>query len=522
MFRRLARGGVALGIIAAMLGLLAPAASAQSAWSYYSYVTAANGTFGTATSSTYQAVATMNFAGTASVDYYIWGMQLTYPYTFDMSFYSGQNGTGTLVQQDTGLTMGYSSNSASDGSTHDTVHTASSFGSVVFESTTASGTAIFLLSFGPSASGACNSSNVPFTTACGGGSGALSSSVTFADPATVPAAPTGLTAAPGDASASLSWTASSGATSYTLLQSMSSGGTYSAVASGLAGTTYTVTGLTNGTTYYYEVEAVNSAGTSSPSSSASVTPSAAASPPAAPTGLTAAPGDGSASLSWTASSGASSYTVLQSTSSGGTYSAVASGLTGTTYTVTGLTNGTTYYYEVEAVNSAGTSAPSSSASVTPSAPASPPATPGGLTATGGSGQVSLSWSTVTGAVYYGILRGSGPGGPFALIASPAGTTYTDTGLQSTTTYYYEVEAVNSAGSSSPSAAVSATTLTATLVVASFQIPSLADAGLWGAIGALFGDMWPPIVLALALMLFAGLAGGFISVVTRGADRMRGL
>ena len=429
MFRRLARGGVALGIIAAMLGLLAPAASAQSAWSYYSYVTAANGTFGTATSSTYQAVATMNFAGTASVDYYIWGMQLTYPYTFDMSFYSGQNGTGTLVQQDTGLTMGYSSNSASDGSTHDTVHTASSFGSVVFESTTASGTAIFLLSFGPSASGACNSSNVPFTTACGGGSGALSSSVTFADPATVPAAPTGLTAAPGDASASLSWTASSGATSYTLLQSMSSGGTYSAVASGLAGTTYTVTGLTNGTTYYYEVEAVNSAGTS---------------------------------------------------------------------------------------------APSSSASVTPSAPASPPATPGGLTATGGSGQVSLSWSTVTGAVYYGILRGSGPGGPFALIASPAGTTYTDTGLQSTTTYYYEVEAVNSAGSSSPSAAVSATTLTATLVVASFQIPSLADAGLWGAIGALFGDMWPPIVLALALMLFAGLAGGFISVVTRGADRMRGL
>ncbi len=247
-----------------------------------------------------------------------------------------------------------------------------------------------------------------------------------------------------------------------------------------------------------------------------------AGPPSAPTGLTATAGDGSVALSWTASSGASSYTVLESTSSGGTYSSVASGITGTTYTVTGLTNGTTYYFEVEAVNGSGTSSPSGSASATPSAATTPPATPSGLTATGGSGQVSLSWNTVTGATYYGVLRGSGPSGPFALIAKPAGTTYTDTGLQSTTTYYYEVEAVNSAGASSPSSYVSATTLAVTLVAQPFSIPSLADAGLWGAIGALFSDLWPPIVLALALMLFAGLGGGFISVVMRGADKVRGL
>lgn len=60
----------------------------------------------------------------------------------------------------------------------------------------------------------------------------------------------------------------------------------------------------------------------------------------------------------------------------------------------------------------------------------------------------------------------------------------------------------------------------TVVVNSFSIPSLADAGLWGAIGTLFLDFWPAIVLALALALFAGIAGGFINVVSRGADKIK--
>lgn len=62
----------------------------------------------------------------------------------------------------------------------------------------------------------------------------------------------------------------------------------------------------------------------------------------------------------------------------------------------------------------------------------------------------------------------------------------------------------------------------TVVVNSFSIPSLADAGLWGAVGTLFSDFWPAIVLALALALFAGIAGGFISVVGRGADKIKGV
>ena len=87
--------------------------------------------------------------------------------------------------------------------------------------------------------------------------------------------------------------------------------------------------------------------------------------PSAPTGLTAAAGNAQVVLSWTAASGATSYNVKRATTSGGAYTTVATGVTGTTYTNTGLTNGTTYYYVVSSVNSAGESANSSQASATP-------------------------------------------------------------------------------------------------------------------------------------------------------------
>ena len=89
---------------------------------------------------------------------------------------------------------------------------------------------------------------------------------------TVPAAPTGLTATAGNAQVSLAWSASSGATSYNLYRATSAGAE-ALYKSGLTATTYADTGLTNGTTYYYKVAAVNSAGTSGLSAEASATPS---------------------------------------------------------------------------------------------------------------------------------------------------------------------------------------------------------------------------------------------------------
>ena len=89
--------------------------------------------------------------------------------------------------------------------------------------------------------------------------------------------------------------------------------------------------------------------------------------PAAPTGLTATGGNAQINLSWTASSGATSYNVKRSTTSGSGYTTVASPA-GTSYTNTGLTNGTTYYYVVTAVNANGESGNSNQASATPQAP----------------------------------------------------------------------------------------------------------------------------------------------------------
>src|SRR5262249_59580641 len=71
----------------------------------------------------------------------------------------------------------------------------------------------------------------------------------------------------------------------------------------------------------------------------------ASSAPAAPTGLSASPGDAKVTLSWNAAGGASSYKVYRATTSGSEV-LLTSGVTGTTYTDTGLTNGTAYYYKV--------------------------------------------------------------------------------------------------------------------------------------------------------------------------------
>src|SRR5213082_2294484 len=105
----------------------------------------------------------------------------------------------------------------------------------------------------------------------------------------------------------------------------------------------TDSGLTNGTTYYYVAQAVNSAGTSSNSNQASATP--VCSLPGVPSGLSATPGNAQVSLSWAAASGATSYNVKRSTTSGTGYGTIANA-TGTSYTNSGLTNGTTYYYVV--------------------------------------------------------------------------------------------------------------------------------------------------------------------------------
>ena len=198
----------------------------------------------------------------------------------------------------------------------------------------------------------------------GGGESANSTQASATPQPPAPAAPTGLTATAGNAQVSLTWTASSGATSYNVKRATVSGGPYTTVASP-ATASYTDPGLANGTTYYYVVSAVNGGGESANSTQAGATPEPPV--PAAPTGLTATAGNAQVSLTWTASSGATSYNVKRATVGGGPYTTVASPAT-TSYTNTGLANGTIYYYVVSAVNGGGESANSSQISATPTAP----------------------------------------------------------------------------------------------------------------------------------------------------------
>jgi hypothetical protein len=206
----------------------------------------------------------------------------------------------------------------------------------------------------------------------------------------VSSAPTGLTATASSSSViGLSWSAVTPPanciiSSYSVYGSTTSGftpGSGNLLSSTVTGTTYSSTGLAASTTYYYVVKATDADGTSAASTQAHATTPAASctTVPAAPTGLAASATSSSAiSLNWTADTPPanctiSSYSVYGSTTSGftpGSGNLIASGITGTTYSNTGLAASTTYYYVVEALDADGISAASTQQSATTQPPAS--------------------------------------------------------------------------------------------------------------------------------------------------------
>ena len=197
---------------------------------------------------------------------------------------------------------------------------------------------------------------------------------------TVPGAPTITTANHRDGEVVLSWTAPStgdAPTSYKVQYKLATANSWTDGPTVTAPTlTATVTGLTNDQAHDFRVIAINNTGESTPSVEDTATPSAQATAPLAPTGLTATAGDTTVSLSWTApddgGSAITDYKVEHKTATERTWTTFNDGTSNSTETtVTGLTNGQEYQFQVSATNSEGTGAISDIVLGTPKAPVDP-------------------------------------------------------------------------------------------------------------------------------------------------------
>ncbi len=275
--------------------------------------------------------------------------------------------------------------------------------------------------------------------------------------------PSGVTLHAGDSQVSLSWATAAGAVTYNVYRGTATGTeTLLASGTGLSSSvrTFTDTTAVNSTAYYYYVTALRtptSTSTSESAPSAEVSGTPLPPPPLAPTSLTPTAGNAQIGLTWTASATATSYNVYRGTSAGAESSTpVATGVTGTSYTDTGLTNGQAYAYVVTAVNAGGQSALSNEVTATPNG-ACP--VPTGLVALPGNAKVTLVWNQVAGASGYKVYRGTTSGSLSLLVSvgnvTTASVSYTDTTAANGTTYYYAVASLNGSVLSAQSATVAA-------------------------------------------------------------------
>ncbi|MDR2347004.1 MAG: fibronectin type III domain-containing protein [Planctomycetaceae bacterium] len=246
----------------------------------------------------------------------------------------------------------------------------------------------------------------------------------------LPATPNGLTATKNENIVTLNWNAVTGATSYNVYQQ---NGTAWSLVGTVTGTSYSISNLADGT-YNFAVSAVSSNGESEKSAT-SIT---LISPPAAPSNLsTSQTENGQVTLTWSTVTGATSYNVYQQN---GTAWSLVGTVTGTSYSISNLADGT-YNFAVSAVSSNGESGKSAT-SITL---VSPPAAPSNLsTSQTENGQVTLTWSTVTGATSYNVYYQEGQN--LTLVGTVTSTSFIfndlDDGLHS-----FAVSAVSSNGES---------------------------------------------------------------------------
>jgi hypothetical protein len=330
-------------------------------------------------------------------------------------------------------------------------------------------------------------------------------------PLIYPTAPTGLTAGIGNGKVTLNWSPVTGAAdalSYNVRRAVGNGGSYSLVATNVGLISFTDTNVSNGTTYYYVVSAVNSLGESSDSAPASVVPQTyyqvnsgggAASPFMADaffSGGTA--GSTSAAIDTSGVTNPAPQAVYQTERWNNNTYTFPNLIAGTTYKVrlhfaeiyynaagirvfnvfingtpvltnfdifaaTGAMNKATVREFTATANGSGQiiiqysniagkdNAKSSGIEILPLL-----AAPTGVAATlTSNGQVKLSWAASVNATSYNVKQATVSGGTYTTSTNVTGLVYTNTGLVNGTLYYFVVSATNSFGESANSIEASA-------------------------------------------------------------------
>jgi fibronectin type 3 domain-containing protein len=239
---------------------------------------------------------------------------------------------------------------------------------------------------------------------------------------------------------------------YTIYRASTAAGVYTKLIS-ITGTSHEDTGLPAATTYYYKVSAVSS---DHEEGAASFLPSSATTYTTTPAiGSIVAASTTSIIITWGPISEATRYILYRSTSPDGVYAEVANNITASSYTNSGLSSSTTYYYRVSAFSTNGLEGKQSDYRFTTTLPAAP----AGLSAAGlNSSSISISWTPIAGAVGYRIYRSATSAGTYTQIGSSSEASYIDSGLLHPVTNYYQVSAYTSGGEGAVSASVSGSTM----------------------------------------------------------------
>lgn len=232
----------------------------------------------------------------------------------------------------------------------------------------------------------------------------------------------------------IKWSGITDATGYRLYRSTSENGTYVQIKA-LSSTSYTDTGLTSGTLYYYKVRAYKKiSGTNVYSNYSAFKVGVPLLVPFFTSVVSAS--NTKINLTWNAVTGVTGYKLYRSDSQSGTYTCIKT-ITTTSFKDTELTEGKVYYYKIRAYKTfkSGTF----SGAYSQSKAAMPLSIPVITNASSISDtKISISWGAINGVTGYTIYRSSTTNGTYSEIKNVSSTNYTDTGLQSNTTYYYRI------------------------------------------------------------------------------------